>query len=66
MCWQMQNGRSHRNKKKYIWHVSTVNRTERSEGEFKELTHSLNPKPIDSNKPRLFAPAEGASPEDRG
>ncbi|USD81064.1 hypothetical protein M5E03_19035 (plasmid) [Bacillus safensis] len=45
---------------------STVNRTEQSEGEFKELTHSPHPKPIDSNKPRLFAPAEGASPEDRG
>nr|WP_172693113.1 hypothetical protein [Bacillus pumilus] len=48
---------------KNIWHESTVSGTKVS---IKELTHSLHPKPIDSNKPRLFAPAEGASPEDRG
>ncbi len=48
---------------KNIRHESTVSGTKVS---IKELTHSLHPKPIDSNKPRLFAPAEGASPEDRG
>ncbi|MFB8736489.1 hypothetical protein ACEQPO_31450 [Bacillus sp. SL00103] len=45
---------------KNIWHESTVSGTKVS---IKELTHSLHPKPIDSNKPRLFAPAEGASPK---
>ena len=48
---------------KNIRHESTVSGTKVS---IKELTHSLHPKPIDSNKPRLFAPAEGAAPEDRG